>query len=58
MPTRFIALRGANEATNGLDHRIAHTLIKECLPAIGEDLMKFQRVSGAPRAHLVGAVNC
>ena len=57
MPARFIALRGVNEATNGLDHKIVHALIKECLAAIGENLMKFQRATGASRARLVGCIS-
>jgi hypothetical protein len=56
MPARFIALRGVNEATNGREHKIAHALVKDCLAAMGENLMKFQRANGVPRARLVGCI--
>jgi hypothetical protein len=57
MPARFIALRGVNEATNGLDNKIVHALIKECLAAIGENLMKYKRAHAASRSRLLGCIS-
>jgi hypothetical protein len=54
MPTRFIALRNVNEATNGKDHKIVHALIKGCLADIGENLMKYCRANRPSRAQLMG----
>lgn len=56
MPARFLAMQGVNEATNGLEHKIAHALIKETLAAIAENIMKFQRAIGVSRACLVGCI--
>ena len=54
MPTRFIALKGVNEATSGKDHKIAHALIKACLADIGENLMKHRRANSPSRSQIMG----
>jgi hypothetical protein len=56
MPTRFIALRGVNEATSGKDHKIAHALIKACLADIGENLMKHRRANNPTRSQIMGCM--
>jgi hypothetical protein len=54
MPTRFIALKGVTEATNGKDHKIAHAMIKACLADIGENLMKHLRANSPARSQIMG----
>lgn len=56
LPTRFIALRGVNEATSGQEHKIAHALIKACLADIGENLMKHRRAHNPTRSQLMGCM--
>jgi len=56
MPTRFLALRGVQEATNGKEHPIVHALIKACLADIGENLMKYHRSNFPTRAQLLGCL--
>jgi hypothetical protein len=56
MPTRFLALRGVTEATNGKDHKIAHALIKACLADIGENLMKHRRANNPTRSQIMGCM--
>jgi hypothetical protein len=56
MPTRFLALRGVTEATNGKDHKIAHALIKACLADVGENLMKHLRANSPTRSQIMGCI--
>ena len=56
MPHRFVALREVNEYTNGKDDKIVHALIKFTIEAIGENLNRYSRTNGSPRAVILGAI--
>jgi len=56
MGARFIALKQVNEATNGLEHKVGHALIKDTLSCVGENLMKLHRIQELPRGKLLRIV--
>ena len=57
MPTRFIAMKGVNAATDGLGHKVAHSLIKSTLASFGENIMKYKWAYGMTRAQLLECIS-
>uniref|UniRef100_A0A6C0BP40 Uncharacterized protein n=1 Tax=viral metagenome TaxID=1070528 RepID=A0A6C0BP40_9ZZZZ len=56
MPTRYLALRNANAASNGGDNKLIKQLNKDTFYAMGENLSQYVRIHGMSRRQLLRVI--